>query len=686
MIANIYNNTDGISPAANYLITEDKSSNSNYDSNFIDILNENQDSQNVCDNNILIVNNNISNALANNKTNSIEIKDDCVTNTFSSDKDTIDIKENTIDNTIDIGILTNELAANDNIIILYDKLMDNININQEMANNNNQMVDNSQLSNIIPDFCSLDLLTKTISVSDNQLNSSSNLEIIEDSNLNSFLSNQLISTISKISSSDEEIKVDIISTFNNLSENTESKVLDIAKSSNTIYSDSIGENSDINVIDNSKILNTINVEKKPENTETKVSDNTNLTDAEILENIFVDNTQAKNNRLSEEVKSQNYAKTENYLHESVTNSEVVCISNKSGSKDDDERISGLKDTAIKSGRNEMSTNIKKADSINSTLLSEKEIVEKISNSENLKIVFSKTVIQEEDKNITKNADKDKLEIHKFNELSQDSIDLSEQKQELSNNTENKQNVIGANKENKTELIANNTIVDNETQEELSSKTSGIDKQDSEQTGEQSQDGEELTNNNTDDDNNLQSNKTETKIETKLREDNTELVQSNPILNKTTGTNINRTNNNPYISNQLSSSNLMQIRIEEFVKSTQQASQNISENQIYNARLIVRPDSLGMIFVDISLKDGKVSINMKADNQESLLSLEQQLGSLKDKLNNQGVEVEKIEFGLKNNDQETGDNSRNNTSSQQKSMDYQQTRLAYIRSFASLKAN
>ena len=102
----------------------------------------------------------------------------------------------------------------------------------------------------------------------------------------------------------------------------------------------------------------------------------------------------------------------------------------------------------------------------------------------------------------------------------------------------------------------------------------------------------------------------------------------------------------------------QIRIQEFAQTTFQLIKSTPENTTSTANLVLKPESLGTLFVQISMTDNKAKINIMADTSEAIKTIEQQIGALKEKLSQNGIITDSIDIGLKSKDGE--ENLNNNT--------------------------
>ena len=124
-----------------------------------------------------------------------------------------------------------------------------------------------------------------------------------------------------------------------------------------------------------------------------------------------------------------------------------------------------------------------------------------------------------------------------------------------------------------------------------------------------------------------------------------------------------------------------IRMKEIANKTVQAAKDASGSTTYTARLVLTPQSLGTVFVQISMNDNKATFEIKAKTQEVVKSIEAQLGGLKDKLSQQGIQTESIEVRLQSEDEnQSGEFMQN----KQANEDEQKARKEFVNSFRQLK--
>lgn len=91
-----------------------------------------------------------------------------------------------------------------------------------------------------------------------------------------------------------------------------------------------------------------------------------------------------------------------------------------------------------------------------------------------------------------------------------------------------------------------------------------------------------------------------------------------------------------------------LQPEEIAKELTKITKNIIDNNIYTARIILKPESLGTLFVKIQLISNKVNIKIDVEQMEVLKNLESQTPALKEALEKVGLKTEEINYRLKEN--------------------------------------
>ena len=85
--------------------------------------------------------------------------------------------------------------------------------------------------------------------------------------------------------------------------------------------------------------------------------------------------------------------------------------------------------------------------------------------------------------------------------------------------------------------------------------------------------------------------------------------------------------------------------EDFPSTGLQLIKNLPENGSGTAKLILQPQALGTVIVEINMTQNKMRMDVKAETQEAVKMIENQLGSLKEKLASNGIITEKIDVSL-----------------------------------------
>ncbi len=88
----------------------------------------------------------------------------------------------------------------------------------------------------------------------------------------------------------------------------------------------------------------------------------------------------------------------------------------------------------------------------------------------------------------------------------------------------------------------------------------------------------------------------------------------------------------------------QAKMLEQVKSHLNESKFSSANGTYSIKMILRPEELGRINLEMVMKDGQLSAKFKADNPATLEMLNASVEQLKEMLNEKGIKVVNVEFG------------------------------------------
>lgn len=74
---------------------------------------------------------------------------------------------------------------------------------------------------------------------------------------------------------------------------------------------------------------------------------------------------------------------------------------------------------------------------------------------------------------------------------------------------------------------------------------------------------------------------------------------------------------------------------------------LSENGNYTAILHLKPESLGSVMIEITLKNNMLNLSFKADSAEAARAIESQLANLSDKLSSNGIHTQSVEVSFGN---------------------------------------
>lgn len=122
----------------------------------------------------------------------------------------------------------------------------------------------------------------------------------------------------------------------------------------------------------------------------------------------------------------------------------------------------------------------------------------------------------------------------------------------------------------------------------------------------------------------------------------------------------------------------QIRADEIYKTISKLSAKTGTDGTVNAKINLHPKSLGKVFVEIKVNENNVKINIKADNKETVKIIENQIGSLREGLRNQGLQTEQLnvklnDYGNEQNEKYLAEDNRNDRQ-------YQEDRRSFLNTF------
>jgi flagellar hook-length control protein FliK len=129
--------------------------------------------------------------------------------------------------------------------------------------------------------------------------------------------------------------------------------------------------------------------------------------------------------------------------------------------------------------------------------------------------------------------------------------------------------------------------------------------------------------------------------------------------------------------------LTSVRIEDIAEKTLQIVKNLQNNTTTTARLLLKPPSLGTVFVEITMKDNVAQLTLRADTKEAVKGLESQLAILKDNLSQQGIKTQSIKIEVRQVENDLTDHRASSEGSNARQREKGSNNREFIHSFASL---
>ncbi len=136
------------------------------------------------------------------------------------------------------------------------------------------------------------------------------------------------------------------------------------------------------------------------------------------------------------------------------------------------------------------------------------------------------------------------------------------------------------------------------------------------------------------------------------------------------------------ANSLKLDKVIRTQIKEFASKLTSLVKNVPNSTNATAKMVLRPESLGTVFVDINSTDGVVKLKIKAQSREVIDKLEAQIAELRQKLEKSGLIADNIEFAL----YEDGENAFNSFGYSKEKQDEMEARKEFVRSFTQLPAD
>jgi flagellar hook-length control protein FliK len=136
------------------------------------------------------------------------------------------------------------------------------------------------------------------------------------------------------------------------------------------------------------------------------------------------------------------------------------------------------------------------------------------------------------------------------------------------------------------------------------------------------------------------------------------------------------------ANNLKFEKVIRTQIKDFAAKLTSVVKNVPNSTNATAKMVLRPESLGTVFVDINSTEGVVKLKIKAQSQEVIDKLEAQIAELRQKLEKSGLVAEHIEFAL----YEEGENAFNSFAFSKEKQDEMEARKDFVRSFTGLASD
>lgn len=131
------------------------------------------------------------------------------------------------------------------------------------------------------------------------------------------------------------------------------------------------------------------------------------------------------------------------------------------------------------------------------------------------------------------------------------------------------------------------------------------------------------------------------------------------------------------ANSLKFEKVIRTQIKEFASKLTSLVKSVPNSTNATAKMVLRPESLGTVFVDINSTEGVVKLKIKAQSKEVVEKLEAQIAELRQKLEKSGLVADQIEFAL----YEDGENAFGSFGYSKEKQDEMEARKEFVRSFA-----
>jgi flagellar hook-length control protein FliK len=124
-----------------------------------------------------------------------------------------------------------------------------------------------------------------------------------------------------------------------------------------------------------------------------------------------------------------------------------------------------------------------------------------------------------------------------------------------------------------------------------------------------------------------------------------------------------------------------IKLTEMGRAITNIVKNTQADTTSTARLLLKPESLGTVFVEITMKGNMAKLNIKADSREAVKSLESQIAALRDKLSQNGIKTESVDVRQRSDDGFARDGGSRERQFSKSYRDDRRTRRDFLNSFA-----
>ncbi|MFP4543245.1 MAG: flagellar hook-length control protein FliK [Candidatus Kapaibacterium sp.] len=90
-----------------------------------------------------------------------------------------------------------------------------------------------------------------------------------------------------------------------------------------------------------------------------------------------------------------------------------------------------------------------------------------------------------------------------------------------------------------------------------------------------------------------------------------------------------------------------VSINELPELTGKMAAKLTNGSTVSARLVLKPESLGTVFVDLRMENGTISVKFRTEKPEAASALESRLSALADKFRQNGIKIDNIDIKFNN---------------------------------------